>query len=72
MIARPPRVEERAYFAAFYREQHTAFTAKPEAAAQLIHQGRAPVPSELDPAELAAWTTIANVLLNMDETVTRG
>ena len=26
----------------------------------------------LDQAELAAWTVVANVLLNLDETVTKG
>ena len=27
---------------------------------------------QLDNAELAAWTVVANVLLNLDETVTKG
>jgi hypothetical protein len=26
----------------------------------------------MDAAELAAWTVVANVLLNMDETITKG
>jgi hypothetical protein len=25
-----------------------------------------------DPADLAAWTIVANVLLNLDETITKG
>jgi hypothetical protein len=27
------------------------------------------VPTTTDPVELAAWTTVANVLLNLDETL---
>ena len=27
---------------------------------------------DLDAAELAAWTVVANVLLNLDETITKG
>lgn len=71
-LARPPREEERAYFTAFYNEQHAAFAADAAAAQAIIAQGRAPVAAELEPAALAAWTTIANVLLNLDETVTKG
>jgi hypothetical protein len=31
-----------------------------------------PLPTGMDPAELAAWTTVANVLLNLDGVLTRG
>jgi len=71
-LARPPRLEEHALFLRLYNEQHAAFSADPEAAQAIIAQGRAPVAAELEPAALAAWTTIANVLLNLDETVTKG
>jgi hypothetical protein len=27
--------------------------------------------SDLDPGELAAWTTVASVVLNLDETITK-
>jgi hypothetical protein len=30
------------------------------------------LPKDLDPADLAAWTVIANVMLNLDETITKG
>ena len=33
--------------------------------------GESPRDKRLDPAELAAWTTVASVILNLDETVTR-
>ena len=31
-----------------------------------------PLPPGMDPAELAAWTTVANVLLNLDGVLTKG
>ncbi|MBL7649570.1 MAG: PSD1 domain-containing protein [Candidatus Hydrogenedentes bacterium] len=71
-LTRPPRDEERAFFTSFYHEQYAAFSADGAAAQALIAQGRAPVAADLEPAALAAWTTIANVLLNLDETVTKG
>lgn len=71
-LARPPRDEERTYIANLYREQYTQFAGNAAAADALIHEGRAPVPKDLEPAALATWTTIANILLNLDETVTKG
>ena len=41
----------------------------PEAARKLA--GLLPTHPDLDRAELAAWTTVANVLLNLDETITK-
>ena len=44
----------------------------PAAAKALAKGGLTDPPKELDQAELAAWTVIANVLLNLDETITKG
>lgn len=45
---------------------------KDEAAtAALLKIGFAPIPPTLDKAELAAWTHVARVLLNLHETITR-
>lgn len=41
------------------------------AADALLHVGAKAVPKDLDTAELAAWTSIARVLLNLHETITR-
>lgn len=41
------------------------------AAESLLKTGFAPVPADLDKAELAAWTHVARVLLNLHETITR-
>jgi hypothetical protein len=43
-----------------------------ESAKQLIAQGETKPDPALDPAELAAWTMVANAVLNLDEVVTKG
>jgi hypothetical protein len=48
-----------------------AYRANPTAAGELLKTGFAPVPEGLDLAELAAWTHVARVLLNLHETITR-
>jgi hypothetical protein len=48
------------------------FTSQPGAAKQLLATAQAaPSPSD-DVAGLAAWTMIANVILNLDEAITKG
>ena len=37
----------------------------------LLATGLAAVPPDIDPAELAAWTSVARVILNLQETITR-
>jgi hypothetical protein len=45
---------------------------EPEAAKQLITTGETKPDPRLHPGELAAWTMIANAILNLDEAITRG
>jgi hypothetical protein len=47
------------------------FRADPELAKRLIHQGDSPVDDKTDPVELAAYTATAEVVLNLDETITK-
>jgi len=51
-----------------YRKQ---FDDDPSAAAQLISLGESAAAEDIEPTELAAWTMLASVLLNLDEAVTR-
>jgi hypothetical protein len=54
-------------------DQHlAAYKAKPDSAKQAITYGESKPSDKLDPAELAAWTMVTNLLLNLDEMVTRG
>ncbi len=47
------------------------YRAAPEDAAKLLTIGDAPVPQEIDRAELAAWTLMASAALNLDVTITK-
>lgn len=70
-LARPPEKKELAVLEQTYREQKANFSQDRKAAEELIAVGESPRPKELDPVELAAMTGVANVLLNLNETITR-
>jgi hypothetical protein len=53
-------------------EKHARDYAKDRGAAEkLLHAGARAVPGDLDPRELATWTSVARVILNLHETITR-
>ncbi len=53
-------------------EKHTSdYRKDPEAAQKLLSVGESKYDAKIDKAELAAWTTVASVILNLDETITR-
>jgi mono/diheme cytochrome c family protein len=53
-------------------EKHRAYyAANVEEARKLIAVGEWRVPADLDPAELAAWTSVARAILNLHETIAR-
>jgi len=64
--ARRPQPPELAPLLSFEEQQLARFKADP-AAARAVAGAAAPG----EPAELAAWTMVANVLLNLDETLTK-
>jgi hypothetical protein len=70
-LQRLPRVEELETVMPLYRRQLAAYQADRTAADALVKVGFAPAPAGVDPAELAAWTHVARVLLNLHETITR-
>ena len=69
--SRPPKPAEFAVLRDTLAEQRAEYAADRAAAGQLIENGKAPTPEGIDPAELAAWTALASILLNLDETITR-
>lgn len=70
-LARPARDREKASLLEFLATQRRQYAAETEAAGKLEHVGNAPAPEDLDKAELAAWTQVCRVILNLQETITR-
>jgi len=71
LLARPPAAFELKILTAGLAARRASFAAAPDEAAKLIAFGETTPPAGLDPTELAAWTLMANVLMNLDEFVTR-
>jgi hypothetical protein len=71
MLARSPRSTEIALLKASYQHAVQDFQKDQAAAAELIKVGEAPVDSKANAAQLAALTTIASTILNLDEAVTK-
>jgi hypothetical protein len=69
--ARNPNRRELRVLSDLARRKTAAYERDPAAAAKLLEVGESPRPESLDPAELAAWTTVASVILNLDETITK-
>ena len=55
-----------------FQQQLEEYRRDRDAAEKLLRVGDSPRDPSLDAAELAAWTMVANVILNLDETVTTG
>ena len=49
----------------------TKYEGDPEAAKKLISVGESPVNEKLNPSEFAAYTMVASLLLNLDETLNK-
>jgi hypothetical protein len=56
---------------ALYEKHRAEFAADPQAALKLVSSGERPVPRDANVTELAAWTSVARVILNLHETITR-
>ncbi len=64
----PEQLDTMADVLAEFRERYAA---SPEDAASLVKTGRAPVPEAISPAELAAWTMLANAVLSADAAISK-
>jgi hypothetical protein len=71
VLQRSPRPEEAALLTKLLDKHRAEYVQEKEAAEQLLKVGEAPAPDSMDKADLAAWTSVCRVLLNLHETVTR-
>ncbi len=69
---RPPRPEQVEPLVTLYSAELDRYRNDRAAAVALATEPIGPLPTGMDPAELAAWTAVANVLLNLDSVLTRG
>jgi len=71
VLSRRPADRELAIVEETFHRHLDKYQAAVEAAKQVISFGESRADGSLNPSELAAWTMIANLLLNLDETVTK-
>ena len=71
-VGRAPTTAEHARLLAFVQQQQESFRSDGTAATELVSAGPAARPGNLDARQLAAWMMVANVLFNLDETLTKG
>jgi mono/diheme cytochrome c family protein len=69
-VTRPPKPAERSSLMAFLTRVRAEYRSRPEDAARLPRVGLAATPP-VDPIELAAWTNVCRIILNLHETITR-
>jgi hypothetical protein len=71
-LGRDPASAERDRLLALLEQQQRSFESDPTAAGLLLEVGSAPRAEGLPATRLAAWMVVANVLLNLDEVLTKG
>ncbi len=69
--SRPPSDAERARVSALYTDELERFLKDNDAALKMATDPVGPAPVGMKTAELASWTVISNVLLNLDEVLTK-
>ncbi|MEX1223823.1 MAG: DUF1553 domain-containing protein, partial [Pirellulales bacterium] len=69
--ARTPSEQELKIMAEAYRRQLERFESNPEAADKLLVVGESPRAEVMEKPQHAAWTMVANMLLNLDETISK-
>ena len=70
-LQRDPTTGESDLLLELYRRHLAQYQADTKAALALLNVGDARPPADANPAELAAWTSVARVVLNLHETITR-
>ncbi|MGE0607728.1 MAG: hypothetical protein AB7O62_11610, partial [Pirellulales bacterium] len=71
VLCRPARDSELARLNQRLALLRNNFTQDAAAAEKLLSVGESPRDATLDPAELAAWTSLASLVQNLDEAITK-
>jgi hypothetical protein len=71
-LCRPPQAEQVKRVLALYESEREHYRKDAKAAAALATDPLGPLPDGMAADELAAWTVVANVLLNLDGVLTKG
>ncbi len=71
LLSRPLRAEEVAIVDTSRKKFEENYAAKSDEAAKLIAVGESKSEASIPPAELAAWTMVANQLMNLDEVLNK-
>ncbi len=70
--SRRPDAVELSELSALYQDHLAVYARDTAAAKKLVSAGETPRDTTLNPSELAAWTMVANLVLNLDEVVNKG
>jgi hypothetical protein len=71
-LCRPPQPEQVRALTALFETEREHYRKDAKAALELATDPLGPLPSGMDAGDLAAWTVVANVLLNLDGVLTKG
>ena len=69
--ARRPGEDESGVLASSLAHFRDHFASDPDAAERYLRQGESPRDQSIPPTELAAYTSVASLILNLDETITK-
>ncbi len=71
-LCRPPRTEQIQQVMELFQKEREHYRKDTKAAMALATDPLGPLPAGMDAVELAAWTVVANVLLNLDAVLMKG
>jgi len=71
VLARPPRPGETAVLEQSLKKFSDYYAAHSDDAVRVLSQGDSPRDPRYQPAELASWSAVASLLMNMDEAITK-
>jgi hypothetical protein len=72
VTGRPPQLAETNRIVRLFQSQVDHYRHHPDEANQTATVPLGELPNEMDVVEMAAWTVVASVLLNLDETLSKG